>query len=276
MRALDPRDAIDPGIADPIARPPDVPPRPSWAQALVGALALVAAWALLVGPGSPGGPSPADPDFEPVVPTPIVAPVPIYSSPAVETFEEFVTIVDRGDTAGALELVAEELPEVLGIGTAQYPHLPTDAGLWEDGRLDRTRLKGFVGYLSALPGSVSIGDCDAFADGPRVVVVSCEYSTTGGVLAPLGQEPEMGQLFGIMVDGRVAGLVRKGDLDLGLWNRFAAWTARNNPGVKLGTADPTEKSWLLDLAYSGDSAREFHALATEMALASLPVGSRRM
>jgi hypothetical protein len=195
----------------------------------------------------------------PFVPTPNPFP-----SAAVDVVERFVTRVNAGDSDGVLQLMLEEATRS-GAGTAQYPHLPTDARLWIDGELDRSRVEGFVGYVSALAGSVDVSDCTAVAGG-YATLVGCEYSAGGGALAPLGQGPEAGRLYVVTIENRVAGLIRRNDADADLWTRFADWVAHNHPNGLLslsglepgGTAVPE---------YSREAALEQSRLAREMAAA---------
>lgn len=270
----------------------DAPPRPPtprelswsrWLQPLAGSVAI-AILVLLTQAVSPAAPGPIDPvsvavstpamvapaATPPAKAAPFVATPNPYPSPAVETVETFVMMVNRGDSGAVLELMLDEATRP-GTGTAQYPHLPTDAGLWIDGVLDRARVEGFVRYVSALPGPVDVSDCACVAGGYIATLVGCSYTTSGGVLAPLGQEPGAGRLYVVMLEGRVAGLIHPGDADADLWDRFAEWVAHTHPISALSVLGSSESGWALDPEYSRDSALEQSRLALEMA-GALAVG----
>lgn len=271
VRALDPTGPTPPNGDSP--PPGDSVDGPRWLGAIVGGLAAVAIIVLLIQPSSPPAPS----SIEPIEPpeTPAVASR-SYPAPAVGVFESFVNLIDRGDGSEALALMVDDLPDVLGVGTAEYPQLPSDAKWWTDGRLNRDNVAQFAGYVHTVPGSVSVTDCEDFSDGPQVVVVSCAYTSTGGVFAPLGYEYEDGKLFGIMIDGRVAGVVRKGSdrREAQIWHGLANWAAINRPEVRLRAPILAGAGWKLDPVYSSASAREHQALVRE--LAALAQGGGRL
>lgn len=252
------------------APPPSADPgrRPRWLGAVVGGLVAVAAIVTLIQPSSPPEPPPLEP-VEPTAPTPLSSRS--YPAPAIEVFESFITLIDEGDGNEALSLMLDELPDILGVGIAEYPQLPSDARWWTDGRIDRDNVAQFAHYVDAVPGSVSMTDCRSFADGPRVVVVSCAYKSTGGALAALGLDREDGRLFGIMIDDRVAGLFRDGadQREAQLWHRLAEWAAINRPEVQLREPILGGAGWKLELDYSSDSAREHQSLALELAASPL-------
>ncbi len=270
VRAIDP---TGPTPTDgPTPPPADPGRRPRWLGVILGGLAALATLALLVRPSAP----PASTALEPIEtpePPPLVSSS--FRAPAIEVFESFLTSIDQGDGDEALSLMLDELPDVLGLGTAEYPQLPSDAGWWTDGRLNRDTVARFAGYVHAVPGSVSVTDCQDFADGRWVIVVSCAYTSTGGALAALGLDREDGRLFGIMIDDHVAGLIRKGaDQREGrLWHGLAEWAASNRPEAQLRTPILGGVGWKLDPEYSTASAREHQALALELA-ASLRGGGR--
>jgi hypothetical protein len=187
-----------------------------------------------------------------------------YPSPAVEAAEKFVRMVNRGDSGAVLELMFADATRP-GTGTAQYPHLPTDAGLWIDGVLDGANVEGFVHYVSALPGPVEVSDCTAVAGGYIATLVGCSYRTSGGMLAALGQEPEAGRLYVVMMEDRVAGLIRPGNTNAALWDRFADWVAQSHPNGVPSILARVESGWVLDPDYSRESALEQSRLAFEMA-----------
>jgi len=251
---------------------------PRWLQPLVGSLAI-AILVLLTQAVFPAERAPFDPMFlavstydtvAPASPPPakaasfVATPNP-YPSPAVEAVERFVMMVNSGDSGAVLELMLDEVTRP-GTGTAQYPHLPTDAGLWVDGVLDHAKVEGFVRYVSALPGPIEVSDCACVAGGYIATLVGCSYTTRGGVLAPLGQGPEAGLLYVAMIEDRVAGLIYPGDRDADLWDRFTDWVARNHPNRALSMVDHTESGWILDPEYSRESALEQGRLALEMAV----------
>jgi hypothetical protein len=266
VRALDP---TGPTPADGVPPPPeDAGRRPQWLAAIVGGLAAVVAIVTIIQPSSPPPPPPLEP-IEPIAPAALSRGS--YPAPAIEEFESFITLIDQGDGSEALSLMVDELPDVLGVGTAEYPQLPSDAGWWTDGRLNRDNVGQFARYVHAVPGSVSLTDCRDFADGPRVVVVSCAYTSTGGALAALGLDREDGRLFGIMIDERVAGLIRDGadQREVRLWHHLAEWAAINRPEAQLRTPILGGAGWKLELDYSSASASEHQALAHELAASTL-------
>lgn len=189
-----------------------------------------------------------------------------YPSPAVEAAEKFVMMVNSGDSGAVLELMLDEVTRP-GTGTAQYPHLPTDAGLWVDGVLDRAKVEGFVGYVSALPGPIEVSECGCVAGGYIATLVGCSYATNGGVLAPLGQESDAGRLYVVMIEDKVAGLIHPDNRDADLWDRFADWVARSHPNRSPSILGRIESGGILDPEYSRESALEQSRLAFEMAVA---------
>ncbi len=197
---------------------------------------------------------------------PFVATPNPYPSRAVEAVERFVMLVNSGDSAAVHELMVDEATRP-GTGTAQYPHLPTDAGLWIDGVLDRARVEGFVRYVFALQGPVDLSDCASVAGGSETTLVGCTYTTSGGVLAPLGQKAEAGRLYVVTIGDKVAGLIRAGNADVDLWERFADWVAHSHPDSSLSMLSRIDSEWVLDPEYSHESALEQSRLALEMAAA---------
>lgn len=155
--------------------------------------------------GEPDQPPPVVP-FEPI---PLSADERDYQSPAVDAFADFVTAVNRGSVAEVEALLADELPDVVGLGTITFPRLPADPGIWRDGLLEPARVAAFVGAASSLQGDVWISECTGFADGPLVVVASCRFEATRGFRTQLGLSEQQGHLFGFMVDGKVAGLAAR-------------------------------------------------------------------
>lgn len=272
--AVRPLDPTGPTPADGSLVPPGQAAGGSrWPSAIVGWLAVLAAIAFLIRPSPP----PVPPPFEPIQPpAPTALTSPDYRAPAVDVFENFIALIEAGNGAEALSLMVDELPDILGVGSAEYPQLPSDANWWTDGRLHRENVAQFAGYVHTVPGSVSVSDCRDFADGPRVVVVSCTYTSTGGILAPLGYEYDDGRLFGIMIDGRVAGMFRKesGRREVQIWHGLAHLAAINRPDVQLRAPILGGAGWKLDPVYSSASAREHQVLARE--LAALAQGGGRL
>lgn len=278
VRVLEP---IAPAYRDPPSRRPKREKLRwlRWLQPLAGSVAI-AILVLLTQAVLPTEPASIDPisvavsipDMVVPAPTPpaisgpsVATPNP-YPSPAVEAVEMFVMMVNSGDSGAVLELMVDEVTRP-GTGTAQYPHLPTDAGLWTDGVLDRARVEGFVRYVSALPGRLDVSDCASVAGGSTTTLVGCTYTTSGGVLALLGQEPEAGRLYVVTIKGKVAGLIRTGDVDADLWDRFADWVADNHPNRSLSMLDSIESRWVHDPDYSRETALEQSRLALDMAAA---------
>lgn len=276
-------------VLEPIApasrgAPPEGPPPEEfswfrWLQPVAGSMAI-ATFVLLTQSMLFAEPAPIDPISVAVFPPDVIAlastppakaapfvPTPNpYPSAAVEAVETFVMMVNRGDSDAVLELMRDEVNRT-GTGSAQYPHFPTDAGLWVDGVLDPARVEGFVGYASALPGPVDVSDCACVAGSHISRLVGCSYTTSGGVLAPLGEEPEAGRLYVVVIENRVAGLIRPGDADADLWGRFADWVADSQPNRSLSVLGRSESGFGLDPEYSRESAREQSRLALEMATA---------
>ena len=147
-------------------------------------------------------------------PTPLTLSEPVMSLAApeariappasVRSFESFVSALNRGDTDATIALLAPQLPEVAGLGTFTYP-LAKNAGLWDGGELDAISVAGLVEKASGIPGPVVISNCSAFGDGPKVTIVACDYTAVGLILLP-SFRPELGTLFGFMVDSAVAGV----------------------------------------------------------------------
>jgi hypothetical protein len=151
------------------------------------------------------GPAPA----EPAPPATLFVSPP---SPAVTALQGLVASINQGDTEQALQLMLAELPEVPGLGTAEYPYFAGDVGLWQDGLLDRERAAEFVSYFAELPGAVALADCKGFSDGPKVTIAMCSYVAAQGESATSGASLETGRLVGLVVDDKVAGMVRRADL----------------------------------------------------------------
>lgn len=276
VRALKP--IVGASRDDASRRPTREDSRPRGLQPLAGFVAI-ATLVLLTQAVLPAEPAPIDPIIvavsshdmvapasTPAIPANFVATPNPYPSLAVEAAETFVMLVNRGDSGAVLELMFDDATRT-GTGTAQYPHLPTDAGLWIDGVLDRAKVEGFVGYVSALPGPVEVSDCEAVAGGYIATLVGCSYTTSGGVLAPLGQKPGAGRLYVVTIEDRVAGLIHPDDADAALWGRFADWVAHRHPNRSLSTLAPIDSGWVLDPDYSREAALEQSRLALEMAVA---------
>jgi hypothetical protein len=166
------------------------------------------------------GPAPAEPAptlaTEPAAaPDPPAPPATLFvspPSPAVTALQGLVASINQGDTEQALQLMLAELPEVPGLGTAEYPYFAGDVGLWQDGLLDRERAAEFVSYFAELPGAVALADCEGFSDGPKVTIAMCSYVAAQGESATSGASLETGRLVGLVVDDKVAGMVRRADL----------------------------------------------------------------
>lgn len=144
---------------------------------------------------------------------PLVGPdtlsAPVYSSPAANAFADFVAAVNRGDAAAVESLLADELPDIAGLGTVAYPNLTSDPKLWSEGKLAPANVVSFVDASSAPDGGVSVTGCTGFSDGPVVVVASCVFESARGFDAHIGVAQQSGMLFGFVVDGKVAGLVTR-------------------------------------------------------------------
>ncbi len=151
----------------------------------------------------------------------------------MEVLTGFVSALNRGDVEEAVAFLADDLPEVVGLGTVSYPYSPTDPGLWDAGTLQPENVAGFVSFVSALNGTVAVSDCSGFADGPSVVIASCLYQAPEGLLRSLGMEDQAGRLFGFVVDGEVAGVAASGTYDFGAWERIELWAAGSGSDVVL-------------------------------------------
>ncbi len=184
---------------------------------------------------------------------------------SVAAFESFVEKVNRGDSAAALALLMPVLPPFEGLGVSQWPFLPTDAGLWVGGIIDQDKVEGFVRYVFNVPGSVFVSDCEAWEHGPLVVVTTCAYETNGGALLALGQRPEQGQIRALMIDHRVVGIARTGQVDLELWRGVVEWAAEVRPERVDSVATRTSGGWALDPVYTAATAWIHGALAEELA-----------
>lgn len=255
---------------------------PSWLQPLAASVAIILLVALtqLTHAGSSAESAPlgfisatmAGPHLVAPTPTPPAQAGPSdatsspYPSSAVLAVEAFMMMVNSGDSDAVLELLLDDVTRP-GTGTAQYPHLPTDAGLWSDGVLDKSRVEGFVGYVAALPGPVNVTGCASVAGGVTTTLVGCTYTTSGGVLAALGQGPETGQLYVVTIEDKVAGLIHAGDADVDLWDRFAKWVAHTHPNLPLSRLDHVESGSIIDPEYSRQIALEQTRLASDMAAA---------
>ncbi len=274
---------IDPRGPAAGAHPGDVPEtgsRRRWSlvTAVTGVVVVLAALGLGVVPDPPSPieavtdvPFAAPPRAGATIPSAAVpepdggARAPAPRGPAVGVFRAFVSGVGRGDANAVIGLLAEELPAIDGVGTAQWPLLPTDAGLWTDGALGREEVEGFVGYLSASRSNTALAGCESWGDGPLVVIATCRYESTGGPLAALGVV-ESGHLHGVIVEGRVAGMIRHTDTGRGAWQRLAEWIAGD--GEPLAAPRGGVASGLvLDPVYTAASATEHRALAADMAAA---------
>ncbi len=265
------------------APPEPVPePRRRWWGLVAAATGVVAVLAAL-GPGS-GPSSPIEPAPEMPLPPPpgaaatarstpsseadVSSPVAAPAGPAVGVFRAFVSGVGRGDTDAVIELLAEQLPAIEGVGTAQWPMLPTDAGLWTDGTLGHDEVAGFVGYLSASRSTTSLRGCESWADGPHAVIATCGYESTGGALTSLGGATESGHFHGVVVAGRVVGLIRHTDIGGEAWPRLAEWLGGDGEPLPASLGGPARGDEL-DPVYTAASAVEHRALADEMAAATL-------
>ena len=163
---------------------------------------------------APAEPAPtlaAEPAAAPDPPAPPATGFVSAPSPAVTALQGLVASINRGDTERALQLMLAELPEVPGLGTAEYPYFAGDVGLWRDGLLDRERAAEFVSYFAELPGAVALADCKGFSDGPKVTIAMCSYVAAQGESATSGAGLETGRLVGLVVDDKVAGMVRRAD-----------------------------------------------------------------
>lgn len=187
---------------------------------------------------------------------------------ALGAFEAFVRAVNGGDARAVTSLLVVELPGLHGVGTSEWPLLPTDAALWVDGTLDRRRVQGFVDYLSALSGTVHLSPCESWGGGPKALLATCPYETSGGLIEALGGSPESGHLHGVMVGGRVAGMFRHGEIDMEPWHRLVEWTGLTHP-ERVETLGRLETRWVLDPVYTADAALAHAAFAAEM-LAAMP------
>ncbi len=114
--------------------------------------------------------------------------------------------------------------------------------------LEPESVAGFVAYLSALDGAVSVTDCSSNADGPSVVITSCSYEAPKGLLRDLGIENQTGRLFGFIVGGRVAGIAASGTYDDAAWERVERWAGGD--GSELGMVGSEVN------AYSAEAARQ--------------------
>lgn len=240
-------------------RPANNRPRPGLRMGMVAgviAAALISLWSGASGTSQPNAEPTPLPAVRLAEPDPASAP-----SPAVTSFRRFVAAVDRGDTARTIELLRSEVPDVIGLGTASYPYVASDPGLWESGSLDTEKVIGLVEYLAALPGSVALSDCAAFADGPRVVIVSCDYSADGRVITPLGPAVQEGKIYGFMVDEAVAGMAHIGGFDRPAWNQLLRFAEQSGHAELAADAEWT---------YSAETAQLIMALAEEMAAAPIP------
>lgn len=266
--------ALDPVREEPAHDGPGTPRRVSRRPRIAASITIVAALLVMAWAGlSIDRNTTPDPIAlsEPVTPPENLQD---FRSTAVAAFEDFVAAVNRGDTALAQELMAEELPDVTGLGTTSYPHFPTDPELWIERRLHPANVAGFVEYASNLPAAVFLADCRGFSDGPRVMIAGCSYAAEGGLEELLGRQPESGQMFGFMVDGKVAGVVRSGEVDLEIWNRLAAFAAGYEPDMAPRDLGSVSAAWAFAPAYSAESARQHRALAAAMAAAFPPNDAR--
>ncbi len=260
--------------------------RPRLVAGAIVVVAMVAVWA---GPGrstvaadvgpdgdaraaAPGGPTTTSgiPALTVADAAPGVSLLPSFPTPEVlAAFEDFVASVNAGDAAAVAGRLVAVLPDLHGVGTSEWPLLPTDAGLWSAGALDRERVEGFVSYLAGLSSSIRISGCESWGGGPKALLATCAYETSGGVLERLGLPAERGHLHGVMVGTEVAGIVRHGSVDLEAWARVAEWIAVAHPEATrvLGVATTGASQWHVDAVYSADAAAIHLALAAEMASA---------
>jgi hypothetical protein len=121
---------------------------------------------------------------------------------------------------------------------------------------------GFVAFVSALNTSVAVTDCSGFADGPAVIIASCDYQAPEGLLRNLGLEDQAGRLFGFMVDGAVAGIAASGTYDAAAWERVEIWAAGNGSDLELTGSEGQ--------AYSVGMADELMAILAETAVQPSP------
>lgn len=148
----------------------------------------------------------------PIEPVSSIAAPPPTTPPAVESFESFIAALNKGDAASSIQLLAPELPDVVGLGTFSYPLTANDPELWTGGELEATSVASFVEQFSGLPGPVFLSNCSAFGDGPQVTVVACSYAADR-LIARRGFKPELGKVFGFMVDSGVAGVAYRAGRD---------------------------------------------------------------
>ena len=163
---------------------------------------------------APANPAPtldSEPAAAPDPPAPRATVFVSPPSPAITALEGLVASINRGDTEQALQLMLAELPEVVGLGTAEYPNFAGDVGLWRDGQLDQERAVGFVLDVAELAGAVALADCKGFSDGPTVTIAMCSYVAAQGESVTSGAGLETGHLFGLVVEDKVAGMVRRAD-----------------------------------------------------------------
>ena len=278
VRVLDPTPDDDAGA---VPRPPEPgrssSPKPL-AAIVVAAAVVVALSFFLATDDAPAivAPQPevtepltAPPPAAAVVPTDAPAFVGYPAADAIAAFETFATMIDRGDSRAVIDLMFPEPPRIPGLRSSGWPHLPTEAEWWVDGVLDEEQVAGFVHYISTLPGSVFLSECDGvvFGEPTRLAMVTCPYETTGGPLAALGQQPERGHLHATVLDGLVASVERHGTMDRLAWAELAAWAAKEHPELYtevLGTLDDRR---VFDPVYTGDSALAHIELAEELAKA---------
>ena len=206
-------------MTEPPVRPlPPETPRPDelrWRAPRFTAplIAAIGAVLLLAWPNSET-PVPVEPiPIEPVIS--IAAPTPTTSR-AVESFEGLIAALNEGDAEATIELLAPELPDVVGLGTFSYPLAENDPGLWTGRELEATSVTSFVEQVTGPTGPVFLSNCSAFGDGPEVTIVACRYAADGAIELSSFRPPELGTLFGFMVDDSVAGVAyRTGEDDPG-------------------------------------------------------------
>ena len=97
--------------------------------------------------------------------------------------------------------------------------------------------------------------------------MGCSYTTSNGVLAPLGRDSAPGRLYVVAIDDKVAGLIHANDTEAELWDRFADWLTHSGPDRSFSMLDRTETGWVLDPDYSGETAGELRRLILDMAAA---------
>lgn len=206
------------------------------------------------------------PDVLPVTTTVATLP-PVDAEAAIATVQQLGRSINLGDSASVLQLLAPQAPRRTEFRRAEWPMLPTDASWWHGGFLDKRAVEGSVRYVFTVPGSVFLDGCGVDASPPVMgeVTVTCDYVASGGALSALGQEPEIGHVHVMLLDGLVAGIERHGTTDRPLWAAFARWALDNESEAFFDTLGTNDGRLFIDPVYSGDSALIHVGLAETMA-----------